>query len=567
MQDTYGNSATTDPQIQLSNTNGGLKIRDASSSTITNLFQIQNSAGSSTYFAVTNAGIKTNSIEAASGSTIAIGTSNTAHTINIGTGTGVQAVTVGSTDSSSGTTIQGGSGGIKLSSSGNGGITFDNNSAGTPNFIFSRGGTPVLTLDYADRLTLQPTSDTNALFRVVNHAGGTLLNVDSTTGITSVNELQVSNGGISNDGALTFTGTTVPGTYVTPLGASISTLINIQNRQLFGYGQLLALGVTGNSASTTRGITVADARTGTHQATIAVLSPDEAQVAGIGWQGATNTTGLNGTPVLSSTSSVVGLANSVGTGLVLSGSGSVQTALLGSGSSTTGAIQLNNSTNGNSATIQAPSVSTSYITNLPTAIGTAGQCLSVASIAGSTQTLGYASCLSSTSGIQNQNASAQSSANFWISGTGKAASGLQAPSLDTLTAGTLTLGGATATSIVLGNTASGNYITFTAAGGLVYSGTARHTKTILLTPEYAGATLDALSDASCSSTYNGTMTSGYSGDSSPRQSYYNWASGAASTNCYDVIVQVPLPSTGTAGLPHLPCTPTTQPAPTVHRYT
>jgi hypothetical protein len=54
LQDVYNNSATTDPQIQLSNSNGGVKLRDAASSTITNLFQIQNSAGSSTYFSVSS---------------------------------------------------------------------------------------------------------------------------------------------------------------------------------------------------------------------------------------------------------------------------------------------------------------------------------------------------------------------------------------------------------------------------------------------------------------------------------------------------------------------------------
>jgi parallel beta-helix repeat protein len=48
--------------------------------------------------------------------------------------------------------------------------------------------------------------------------------------------------------------------------------------------------------------------------------------------------------------------------------------------------------------------------------------------------------------IQNQFASAQTSADFWISGTGRADTALQAPTFDTATAATLTLGG-TATSI------------------------------------------------------------------------------------------------------------------------
>lgn len=55
LQSAYNNSGTTDPQIQLSNTNGGIKIRDASSSTITNLLQIANSGGTVSYLTVTSA--------------------------------------------------------------------------------------------------------------------------------------------------------------------------------------------------------------------------------------------------------------------------------------------------------------------------------------------------------------------------------------------------------------------------------------------------------------------------------------------------------------------------------
>ncbi|MEO5691358.1 MAG: NosD domain-containing protein [Candidatus Saccharimonadales bacterium] len=55
-------------------------------------------------------------------------------------------------------------------------------------------------------------------------------------------------------------------------------------------------------------------------------------------------------------------------------------------------------------------------------------------------------------GIQNQNASVQTTANFWISGTGRADTSIVTPSLDTASAGALTVGGTTATSIRLGNT-------------------------------------------------------------------------------------------------------------------
>lgn len=90
-----------------------------------------------------------------------------------------------------------------------------------------------------------------------------------------------------------------------------------------------------------------------------------------------------------------------------------------------------------------------------------------------------------------------------------------------------------------------NTVTFSAGGGLVASGTAQHVKYISLPAEYVGAVLDAASDtggAVCSSNNNGTMTAGYSGDSSPRQNYYQWVSGTATSQCYDVVVQVPVPA-------------------------
>jgi len=91
----------------------------------------------------------------------------------------------------------------------------------------------------------------------------------------------------------------------------------------------------------------------------------------------------------------------------------------------------------------------------------------------------------------------------------------------------------------------------TSSGQLRYSGSYQNTKTIILAPEYAGATLDATSDSSCSSANNGTMTSGYSGNSSPRQNYYNWTSSQSGSQCYDVVVQVPIPAdfAGWSGTP------------------
>ena len=57
LQDSYDNSGTANPQITLSATNGGIKIRDASGGVSGNLFQLQNAAGTATYFGLAATGL------------------------------------------------------------------------------------------------------------------------------------------------------------------------------------------------------------------------------------------------------------------------------------------------------------------------------------------------------------------------------------------------------------------------------------------------------------------------------------------------------------------------------
>jgi parallel beta-helix repeat protein len=75
LQDAYNNSSTTNPQIQLSTGNGGLKIRDAST-TVGNIFQVQNSGGTSTYFAVTVNGLQAASLDTTAAGTLTLGGTN-----------------------------------------------------------------------------------------------------------------------------------------------------------------------------------------------------------------------------------------------------------------------------------------------------------------------------------------------------------------------------------------------------------------------------------------------------------------------------------------------------------
>jgi hypothetical protein len=79
-----------------------------------------------------------------------------------------------------------------------------------------------------------------------------------------------------------------------------------------------------------------------------------------------------------------------------------------------------NSTNANTAIIQGGVTSTSYTTVLPTAIGTAGQCLTVGSVAGSTQNLGYVGCLTTANSVELQATTpgTAQTGHFNISGTG-----------------------------------------------------------------------------------------------------------------------------------------------------
>lgn len=110
--------------------------------------------------------------------------------------------------------------------------------------------------------------------------------------------------------------------------------------------------------------------------------------------------------------------------------------------------------------------------------------------------------------------------------------------------------------IIIGT--GGNTVTFGAAGNyeLTLAGNARHAKKIVINAEYIGATLDTTDDTlgtvngtngatvNCNANNSGTMTSGYvaSGTSSKPENYYNWTSTQGTTQCYDVIVQVPIPS-------------------------
>jgi hypothetical protein len=110
-----------------------------------------------------------------------------------------------------------------------------------------------------------------------------------------------------------------------------------------------------------------------------------------------------------------------------------------------------------------------------------------------------------------------------------------APIISTTGNQDLTLTPAGTGKVILGG--GSNTFTFDPAAGPTYAGTARPTKTITLSPEYAGAILTA----SNSATTLGILTS----DASPSaswQTYYEWKSFQPSLQDYTVAVRVTLPA-------------------------
>lgn len=71
---------------------------------------------------------------------------------------------------------------------------------------------------------------------------------------------------------------------------------------------------------------------------------------------------------------------------------------------------------------------------------------------------------------------------------------------------------------------------------LSFTGTARHSKAIRLTAEYAGAVLDA-----DGTTNTGTMTAGLDQSQNPDMAYYKWTTGQAATQDYDIVASMPIP--------------------------
>ena len=115
--------------------------------------------------------------------------------------------------------------------------------------------------------------------------------------------------------------------------------------------------------------------------------------------------------------------------------------------------------------------------------------------------------------IQNQFAGAQSTASFWISGTGRAATALQAPTIDTAAAGALGIGTTNATSINLNqDTTLASGKTLTLQGSFAMQPAANGTSAFNIKNQ-AGANLLTLDTTNSRLGFNlgGTTTPSYAG--------------------------------------------------------
>lgn len=269
-------------------------------------------------------------IAATNASTINVGTRAASQTINIGTSTtNAKSVSLGSTNGVSTTNIQGGGGGVNISSTANIGLGTNGGSQlnllGNGDAGIKLGGSGNFNFTNSSSVSILSISDAGA---IATHVGATL----TTDGAFTANGTAYFGGGVTIQGT---------GTYVSPNGSSISSVINIPNFTVPAYGNIIALGLPSSSAATARGILVADARTVSHQATIGVLSPDENNIMGLSWSGS-NSTGLlantantlalqgNGLNLLTATNASgaanVGIGNSATSGYALDVTGDINSS-------------------------------------------------------------------------------------------------------------------------------------------------------------------------------------------------------------------------------------------------
>ncbi|HEX3082640.1 MAG TPA: hypothetical protein VHQ86_05345, partial [Candidatus Saccharimonadia bacterium] len=189
--------------------------------------------------------------------------------------------------------------------------------------------------------TVQPATGTNVFNVTAGAGGGSVLKVDSTNSRVGVNlgvgafGLATGVNGLDVNGALRLGGgggVSSVDSFLSPQGANVGSKINIPVYDPGANGQILAFGINGTNYNA-RGISVFDNRSTTNnQPAISVFSPDENNLVGFVWDGASTTAKIKTTgPNLNTTTPAIqlqsgdvtgGSGQATGTVFILSGSGS-----------------------------------------------------------------------------------------------------------------------------------------------------------------------------------------------------------------------------------------------------
>ncbi len=160
--------------------------------------------------------------------------------------------------------------------------------------------TPLLSVGSAGAVQLQPTADTTSVFNIKSSLGNNLFTIDSVNsrvgigvGSNNVPTIAGTGAGLEVKGGLRLSGggSGYVDQFTTPVGANVESKINVVLYDPANFGQVVSFGLKSTAFANNRVLTLFDARTGAHQPSLAVISPNENQVAGISWDGS-NTTAL-----------------------------------------------------------------------------------------------------------------------------------------------------------------------------------------------------------------------------------------------------------------------------------
>jgi hypothetical protein len=218
----------------------------------------------------------------------------------------------------------------------------------------------------------------------LGQVNATGVEIGSATINTTVNGALATGGNLTvNGGSITIPVTNAGTTFVTPQGSNVTTRLNIPLTNPGNFNQIIAMGLPSGSATSSRVISVFDNRAaGDNQVPLAVFTPDEANVFGLGTDGSNTAGYLKSSGIdLGIKIGTTTLANfSTTTGITLTGTTNINTTgtaatTIGNSSSTL-ALQGGNSsswvigTGGNTTTLNFVAPSGNSTISFPAESGT-----------------------------------------------------------------------------------------------------------------------------------------------------------------------------------------------------